>query len=164
MNALQKAKQLVEDAYYDERDMADVMHQDAAIYAVTAAAQAAQPRFIRIGNETVNVTHTVRVREVSRKNYDGQIIDLDVTGGEVNDVLGAEYLWYIGEEASAVASFLRDLLRPMLAAEIDLPTQLPQREPESARIADDDEFSASWEHYQSIKRAHQEPLAAQEQD
>lgn len=38
--ALSKARQMVEDAYYDERGMQDVMRQDAAIYAAIAQAEA----------------------------------------------------------------------------------------------------------------------------
>ena len=43
INALQKAKDLVHDAYYDERTgMSAIMRQDAAIWAAIAQAEAAQ--------------------------------------------------------------------------------------------------------------------------
>ena len=40
MNHLQKAVKLVDDAWYDERGMKDVMRQDAAIHAAIAQAEA----------------------------------------------------------------------------------------------------------------------------
>lgn len=42
MDALQEAKRLIEGAYYDERNMADVMRKDAAVYAAIAQAEAMQ--------------------------------------------------------------------------------------------------------------------------
>ena len=39
MDALHKARELVQDAYYDERGMADVLRQDAAIWAAIAQAE-----------------------------------------------------------------------------------------------------------------------------
>lgn len=39
MNALYEAKTRIQDAYYDERGMADVMRQDAAVYAQIAVAE-----------------------------------------------------------------------------------------------------------------------------
>lgn len=42
MDALEKARELVRDAYYDERGMADVMRRDAAIWAAIAQTEAMQ--------------------------------------------------------------------------------------------------------------------------
>lgn len=42
MDALQKATDLVKEAYYDERGMQGIMREDAAIYAAIAQAQAIQ--------------------------------------------------------------------------------------------------------------------------
>lgn len=39
MDALEKARELVSDAYYDERGMAEIMRRDAAIWAAIAQAE-----------------------------------------------------------------------------------------------------------------------------
>jgi hypothetical protein len=42
MNTLHEAKQRIQDAYYDERGMAETMRKDAAVYAAIAQAEALQ--------------------------------------------------------------------------------------------------------------------------
>lgn len=50
IDALEKAKELVQDAYYDERGLSDVMRQDAAIWATIAQAEAQQRIAVHLGN------------------------------------------------------------------------------------------------------------------
>lgn len=126
MNALYEAKQRVQDAYYDERGMADVMRQDAAIYAAIAQAEAARPRFVRIGDRIINIAHIAYV-EFNDSNYDGQRV-IKVYFSAVASEASIE-LWFGRHQLDAAECVLRQALEPLMVAETDLPEESPAQEP-----------------------------------
>lgn len=69
MNALHEAKQRVQDAYYDKRGMADVMRQDAAIYAAIAQAEAIRPRFVQVCGKVINLSQVAYI-DIKAKDLD----------------------------------------------------------------------------------------------
>lgn len=135
MEALEKAKELVHEAYYDERGLADVFRQDAAIWAAIAQAQAAQPRFIRIGKDKINLAQIVGVREYSERDFDGKPdprlrIDMVVPSAGDTWMISPHCYYYVGAQALAVSEFLAAVMQPMIVGELDLPANPePQRFP-----------------------------------
>ena len=118
MNALAEAKQRVQDAYFDERGLADVMRQDAAIYAAIAQAEVSRPRFVRLGDHTINLAHIAYINwhKIGRENK--PCVEITFLAASNNAAMG---LRFYDDECEPVMALLRQVLAPYTVAELDFP-------------------------------------------
>lgn len=131
-NALAQAKHHAEQSeqIYLDRPSREAPHTLMAhAYAAIAQAEAARPRFVRLGDQTINLAHIAYVSWDKTDRDGDRYIQVSFIAAGSNTVMG---LNFYGEEAEVVDKALHDALDQYTVVAVDFPEEVDPAKSEAS--------------------------------